>query len=101
MYNEIEHYLVTIITESYLEDKLAKDFDRLGANGYTISDVRGKGDHGVRKSNRKSDKNIKIEAVCCIDVSTAIIEYAHKTYFADYAMIAFKNKVEVARRDKF
>jgi len=40
--------LITIITEAALEHNLVDDVERLGARGYTITDVRGKGSRGVR-----------------------------------------------------
>lgn len=99
MYSEIEHYVVTIITESVLEAKITKSLDKLGAHGYTITDARGKGDHG--SSDWGKNKNIRIEIVCCINVSEAIIKNIQSNYFKDYGIIAFKHKVEVARKDKF
>ena len=38
--------LLTIITESALEDQLLQTVESLGAKGYTITDARGKGRHG-------------------------------------------------------
>ena len=35
--------LLTIVTEAALENILIKDIERLGAQGYTITDARGKG----------------------------------------------------------
>jgi hypothetical protein len=40
--------LVTVIAESVLEKSLSEDIERLGARGYTIQDVRGKGARGYR-----------------------------------------------------
>ena len=42
--------LVTVITEASLERELAQELERLGAHGYTVADVRGKGGHGERNA---------------------------------------------------
>ncbi len=101
MRSDIEYQLVTIITESILEKKIAEDLDVLGAHGYTITDVRGKGDHGVRSSDWGTNKNIRIEIVCCIEVSEKILQHMQQNYFTNYAIIAFKHHVDVVRKDKF
>jgi hypothetical protein len=46
--NKSKQQLLTIITESVMEASLVKDIERLGAKGYTIMDVRGKGSKGLR-----------------------------------------------------
>jgi nitrogen regulatory protein PII len=96
-----EHQLVTIITESLLEDKIAQDLEFLGAHGYTVTDARGKGDRGLRSSDWCTNKNIRIEVVCCIDVARAIMRHMQKNYFANYAIIVFKHQVDVVREYKF
>ncbi len=40
--------LLTIVTEAVLESTIAADILRLGARGYTVTDARGSGSHGVR-----------------------------------------------------
>jgi len=43
--------LLTVITESNLERNLVREIEALGVAGYTISDVRGRGDNGLRASH--------------------------------------------------
>lgn len=40
--------LITVITETAIEDALLRDLDKLGVRGYTVSDARGRGSRGVR-----------------------------------------------------
>ena len=40
--------LLTILSEAVLEDTLVDEIMALGAKGYTISEARGRGTHGVR-----------------------------------------------------
>ncbi len=85
--------LVTIITESILEKTIAKDVLRLGARGYTVTEVSGQGERGMRSSDWEQNRNIRVEIVC--DSSVA------KTYHENYAMILFVHDVEVVPSKKF
>ncbi len=93
--------LLTIITEAALEQILVQELERLGAQGYTVSDARGKGRRGVRSSAWPPSSNIRIEVVCDEVTATAIAEYLRRHYYDDYAMVLFVSDVEVLRPEKF
>jgi len=93
--------LVTIITEAALELTLTQDIERLGAQGYTITDVRGKGSRGVRNAGWDASASIRIEIVCDSLVANAIIAHLKQHYYDNYAMIQFTTDVDVLRQDKF
>ncbi|MBM4168015.1 MAG: transcriptional regulator [Ignavibacteria bacterium] len=93
--------LVTIVTESILEKKIAKDVLRLGAHGYTITEASGQGERGMRSSDWEQSRNIRVEVVCDNTIAETIIEYMAQTYYEDYAMIVFVHEVEVVRPEKF
>jgi nitrogen regulatory protein PII len=93
--------LLTIITESAIEHVLAEDLERLGAQGYTVSDVRGKGRRGVRSSAWPPSGNIRIEVVCDAATAAAIADRLRQKYYDDYAMILFISDVSVLRPEKF
>jgi len=93
--------LLTVITESDLEEHLIEDVDRLGAKGYTISSVGGKGEKGIRNAMWSSNSNIKIEIVCCPKVCEEIVEFLKANYLKNYAMILFVADVNVLRLSKF
>jgi hypothetical protein len=44
-------------------DTLIDEITALGALGYTITDVRGRGNHGLRSGNWRKDSNIRLEVV--------------------------------------
>lgn len=67
--------LLTIVTESAIESLLMRDLERLGAQGYTVSDARGKGSRGVRNADWDSSRSVRIEVVC--DAPTADRIAAH------------------------
>lgn len=93
--------LLTVIAEAALEATLVRDFDRLGARGYTITDVRGKGSRGVRDAGWEVSGNVRIDVVCDAVTAETIAAHVQQRYYADYAMILFLADVEVMRGEKF
>ena len=99
--NFYKEKLLTIITEADLEEHLIEDVDRLGAKGYTITSVQGKGEKGLRNADWSSNSNIKIEIICDTKVSEDIVEFLQANYLKNYAMILFVADVDVLRPSKF
>lgn len=93
--------LLTIVTEAALEHVLVKDFERLGAKGYTITDARGKGHRGTRDAAWSESSNIRVEIVCDATTALAIASYLQDHYYKNYGMILFMSDVEVLRSAKF
>ncbi len=93
--------LLTIITEAALESVVTQDIERLGAHGYTVSDARGKGGRGVRRSDWDASSNIRIEIVCNEEAADAIAAHMSTHYYENYAMILFVTNVLVLRAEKF
>lgn len=92
--------LVTIIAEGFLEERLIRDIKKLGAKGYTITAARGEGSRGVRASEWEGG-NIRLETVVSPLVAEKILGHLAEVYFANYAVIAFVEDVEVVRGDKY
>ena len=99
--NHFKRKLLTIVAEAALESTLIKKIEKLGAQGFTITDARGKGSRGVRDAGWDASANIRIEVVCDPQVSKKIASYLKERYYADYAMIMFESDVNVMREDKF
>ncbi len=93
--------LVVMLCEAVLEPLLIADSERLGAHGYTISDVRGGGGRGVRRAAWDADRSIRMEVICDDKVADAIVAHVHERYFAHYAMTVFTADVGVLRPQKF
>ena len=88
--------LVTIVTESALEQKLKRELERLGAKGYTIVNARGSGHQGSREGNwGEASTNIRIEIVCSDAVAQTIAEHCDRQYAEDFAMIVYLSDVQV------
>ena len=93
--------LLTIVAEAPLEPTLVKDLERLGANGYTITDARGKGSRGVRDAQWEHSGNVRVEVVCDAATADAIAGHLQARYYDSYAMILFIGDVDVLRPGKF
>ncbi|MCM8538561.1 MAG: hypothetical protein NE334_21645 [Lentisphaeraceae bacterium] len=93
--------ILTIVTESVLENQIAEDIEKHGAHGYTITDARGKGHRGLRDAGWDYNSNIRVEIVCNLKTCNAISKFLLDTYYNDYAMITFSYDVTVQRSNKF
>jgi hypothetical protein len=99
--NKSKQQLLTIITESILESSLIKDIERLGAKGYTIMDVRGKGSKGMRSGGWDASASIRVEVICGDAVAESISAHLQAKYYNDYAMVIYTSEVNVLRPEKF
>ena len=93
--------LVTIITEAALESELTRQLERLGARGYTITEARGKGSHGLRDAGWDEMRNLRLEVICEEYVAERIMDYLQEHYSDNFAMVVFSSEIRVHRHDKF
>jgi hypothetical protein len=93
--------LLTIITESAIEDEICTDLVELGATGYTITDARGAGERGVRDAGWSTSGNVRVEVICDAKAADRIAAFLQDRYFRNYAMIVFTADVDVLRSGKF
>ncbi|MFN2337894.1 MAG: P-II family nitrogen regulator [Gammaproteobacteria bacterium] len=87
--------LLTIVTEAVLENLLIEEITSLGAKGYTVTDVRGRGSHGLRSGNWRKEGNIRIEVVGDAELCAAIVDRLKAAYEHDYGLMMFTTPVEV------
>jgi hypothetical protein len=85
--------LLTVVCESMLEADLAKEIVALGAVGYTITDARGLGSHGMRSGSWAKESNIRLEILCEEAVGQRIIEHLKRRYDRDYGLLIFSSDV--------
>ena len=93
--------LVTIITESILEDDICKKIQEMGATGYTVTNARGSGSRGIRDAGWSTASNVRIEVLCSTELAQRIEEHMQKFYYENYAMVLFETDVAVLRPEKF
>ncbi len=93
--------LLTIICEAGLEKELTNCIGAAGASGYTVTDARGKGAHGLRDASWSDNANIRIEVLCDELVASALLDKLLNDYYQNYTLVTFVSDVGVLRPFKF
>lgn len=93
--------LITVICESCLEETITSAAKEIGASGYTVSDARGSGAHGLRDGSWPENANIRIEILCDEPTATRILDLLVDTYYSNYTLVTFVTDVGVLRPEKF
>lgn len=93
--------LLAIIAEAALEKSLIRDARAFGANGYTITDVRGGGERGDRSASWEADRSIEMKVICDSAVAEKLAAHVLATYAPHYAVAMFTTDVGVFRPQKF
>lgn len=87
--------VLTIITESLIEQKLVKCLKELGATGYTIEEVRGEGRRGIRRNDWDQSGSIRLQIICDEQLADKISNYLAENYLDSYAMFIFMFDSEI------
>lgn len=98
--NFITLKLLTIVVDEALGGIIEKEISNLGAKGYTITHVEGKGSTGER-DNPWVGENLKIETLVSEDVCNKIIKFISVKYLNKYPLIVFFSEVSVIRPSHF
>ncbi|MGA7935893.1 MAG: DUF3240 family protein [Kovacikia sp.] len=86
--------LVTIISETVLQDRLIDVLTKLGVSGYTIVPAQGAGSHGRRMGDMAGyNTNVEIKTIVTSAVSDQLLEHL-KQFQASHALIAFRQTVD-------
>lgn len=93
--------LLVIIAEASLEKLLTEDVIRLGAHGYTVTDVHGRGSHGLREGIWEADRTIRMEILCESSVADEIATEIMKKYAKHYGISLYFSEVNVLRPEKY
>lgn len=93
--------LLVIIAEAALEKQLEHDVKQLGAQGYTIYDVRGAGHTGERQGDWEADRTIEMKIVCDSQVADNIARHVLASYGQDFGLTLFFADVAVVRAEKY
>jgi hypothetical protein len=85
--------LLVIVSEALLEDLLIEEITALGVRGYTITEARGSGTHGVRRGKWTAGGNIRIEVIGDAELCARIVARLQTTYERDYGLLMFTSPV--------
>lgn len=95
---------VVIIAELAIKPDILHIINEMKAPGYTLYEVRGMGERGVRDyetTQLEYFKNIKFEILVDQDLAERIVAAVVDNYFEDYAVIAYLEDVQILRQEKF
>ena len=93
--------LIVIIAEAVLEKSLIADAKRLGAQGYTVYDVRGGSQYATHEGSWDADRMIEMKVICDAAVADALASHVITEYASHYGVSLFFSNIEVVRPQKF
>jgi nitrogen regulatory protein P-II 2 len=93
--------LLVIIAEAALEKRLIQDAKRMGAQGYTVYDVRGGSQDATHEGAWEADRMIEMKIICDAPIASAIAEHALAQYAPHHGLSLFFTDVAVLRPAKF
>ncbi|MCE2914069.1 MAG: P-II family nitrogen regulator [Rubrivivax sp.] len=93
--------LLVVVAEAVLEKSLIRDAQRLGAQGWTLTEVRGANHEGVREGAWEADRTIELKLICEPKVADAIAEQVLTQYAAHYSVALYFAQVEVLRPERY
>jgi nitrogen regulatory protein PII len=99
MVDTVKVKLVTLIATSELQERLQGDLRELGASGYTIARVNGRGEHGPRTRGVFDVGNVQIETLVAPEVANKILERV--AGYEELRVVAFACDVEAVPRSRF
>jgi nitrogen regulatory protein P-II 2 len=90
--------LVSVVGESVIMEDIAEEAVKLGASGYSLTDVHGQGSRSTRNVIITTGaKTMKAEFVVPMNVAERILTHVSHNYFEHYACIAWLSDVQVVR----
>ncbi len=93
--------LVRIVAEKRLTARILALLSEAGANGYTIYDASGSGEHGERSGDSFDTTNVVIEVLTTEPEGAVMLERVEKEFLPGAALIAYLHDVRTLRKSKF
>ena len=87
--------LLTIFSEAVLEDDMVDEIMSLGAKGYTITDARGRGTHGLRSGKWSAGGNIRVEVIGDAELCARIAARLQQNYDENYGLLMYTRTVDL------
>lgn len=92
--------LLTIICEPILSPAILAMSQKLGATGFTTTEVSGQGT-GDKNSGEIPDSKIKIELIVETHLAEDLMRSLSEMYFKSYSLITYSTDILVLRPEKF
>jgi len=93
--------LLVIVAEAALEKSLVRDVRDRGAQGWTVSEVRGGGRGGVREGAWEADRTIEMKVICEAVVADTIADHVLATYAPNFRVALWFSEVWVRRPERY
>jgi nitrogen regulatory protein P-II 2 len=94
--------LVTVVGETVIMNDIAQEGLKLGATGFTLSEVVGQGARSARNViDTGGVKTTRVEFVVSMEVAAKILTHVSHDYFEHYACIAWVSDVQVVRGELY
>ncbi|TSE36886.1 hypothetical protein Tfont_01598 [Tepidimonas fonticaldi] len=81
--------VVVVIAEAELESVLCDDILAAGAKGYTVSEVRGRGNRGLRDDRLLLSNNVRFEVLCDESTARSVLDAVLGRYGRHYGIVAY------------
>ena len=92
---------LTIVADASLQDRLVRDFVRLGASGYTLIPCVGAGRRLISSGAVPSTSLVRIEVVVTRPVSDALLDYLRREITVEHHVTTCVETVDVVNPDQF
>jgi len=92
--------MITIIASAELRERIENDLHRLGATGYSVIMVDGRGRKGPRKRGMLDSGNVRVETVVALGVAETILAHLAGQAETD-EMVVFAQDVDAMPRKHF
>ncbi len=81
--------VVVIIAEAELEPLLRDTIMQAGASGYTVAEVRGRGNRGLRDDRLLLSNNVRFEVLCDEATARSVLDTVLGRYGRHYGIVAY------------
>jgi nitrogen regulatory protein P-II 2 len=92
---------VTVVCEAYARQPVSELMATVGAHGWTVFPVEGRGHQGTRLGDIPESANVQFEVIVQPGVAETLLQRLHAELFPNFAMVAYESDIRVLRRDKF
>ena len=93
--------LLVIVTEAALEKRLVALARALGAQRWTVTDVRAAGLEAVREGSWEADRTIELRLICDEAVADAIARRVMDEYATNFGVALHFSEVWVLRPERY
>lgn len=99
MTNFAERRLVTVIAEAVLEERLLRDLNSWGVEGFNVG--RSEGDPFGSRVADVEGSFVRIECIVSEGTATRVLEQLAVRYLQRFKVVAYDHPVRVVRGDKY